>query len=292
VATGDTIVSPLQFELMGLLLGDTSPYGVNGVTGLDLPSMRTADVGRSADHGVWRGADLSDGRTITLDLTVYGATSAALEAALAALAAIMVPRPAEVPFAFMLPGEGKRFCSVRPRRKAMPLTTDLQFGAPDVALELYASDPRLYDITRQAASVQPTLAAGGFVTVWTSPLTPVGGSNPGMVQVLNAGTFGSRPVITFAGPASGTLTVPSVVNVTQGLTLSFPTLSLNPGDSLVVDLDTRSVVLNGIASRRGSVGPGSTWFELPPNISQSLQFIGTDPSGTATMTVTWRNAWL
>lgn len=292
MATGDSLVSDFQWELNGLLMGDGTAYNFKQVDGLDLPPMRTSDVPRSSDHGAWRGLNLSSERTITATVDVGPeTTNAAFEADRLTLAAIMVPTQTEVPLAFMRGGV-KYLVNVRPTRFAMSQTKEYMFRLPSAVLELVASDPRIYALAQQTASTTISVATGGLSTVFTTVLATSGSSASGSVNVTNTGTFGSRPVITLTGPSSGVLNTPQVTDITQGAYLSFPSLTLSPGDSLVIDTDARSIVLNGTASRRGSLGAGSTWFELPPGVAQTIAFTGGDSSGTSTMSIAWRNAYL
>lgn len=292
MATGDLLVSEFQIELNGLLLGDGTPYGLTQVDGLDLPPMRHSNVDRSSDHGAWEGLDLLSERTVTATIDIGPeATAAAFETDRMALAAIMVPRTSDIPLAFMRGGV-KYLVNVRPSRFAMSQTTDYMFRLAPAAIELIAADPRIYALAQQSATTTISVSTGGLSTVLTTVLLTAGTSASGTVSVTNAGSFGARPVITITGPSSGALNGFRITNTTQSAFLDFPSLVLSPGDSLVIDTDAKSVVLNGQASRRGSLGAGSTWFELTPGVVQSITLTGADSSNTSLMSVAWRNAYL
>jgi len=86
---------------------------------------------------------------------------------------------------------------------------------------------------------------------------------------------------TVTGPA----TLPSIVNSTDGLTLTF-NLTLSASDVLVIDLATRNVTVNGANARFSLIEPN--WWLFNPG-STFVIFGG--QSGSGTMVISYRNAW-
>ena len=67
--------------------------------------------------------------------------------------------------------------------------------------------------------------------------------------------------------------------------------TLQEGEFLVIDTDARSVLLQGTASRRSTMLPGSDWFALKPGATPVL-FRARDYAPAARLTAEWRDAWL
>ena len=105
------------------------------------------------------------------------------------------------------------------------------------------------------------------------------------MSVSNEGNFTANPTFTFAGP----VTNPRVDNLTHDQSLSFTT-TVADGDTLVVDTEQRTVLLNGTASRYSTLDFGSDWIEFQPGINEIRYQAAT--TTTTTMTTTWRSAWV
>ena len=280
------ITSDWQLEYNGLLLGSGTVYEVRQVSGIeDLPDVRTSDTPRPSDHGMFAGNDFAAGRTVEVDLEVTGTSDVSFRTSVDALAAVTAFRQTELPLTFRLPGGVDKRIYVRPRRRALPVSLDYFFRIAPTTIQFYASDPRIYADSETSLSLSLPTSTGGltFPIVW--PIS-WGTATSGTAQAVNAGTFATRPVVTFTGP----LTAPSIENVTTGQTFRMAsTFELLAGETLVVDFDSRTVLLNGTASRYSSVASNSQWWELPPGNSD-IRLGATSGSGSAT--VTFRSAWL
>ena len=68
-------------------------------------------------------------------------------------------------------------------------------------------------------------------------------------------------------------------------------LTLVGGDSLVIDTDKRSIILNGTASRRSSLLSGSQFFELAPG-SSTIRFRNNGAFDAGTLSIAFRDAYL
>lgn len=285
MAAGDLITTDYQYEYNGVLFGSGTLAEAVEVDGLDRPALRVSDVVRPRDHGEIAGVDWLGGRDVGFVLDVGDGTATNLKAMLDSLAnAGSSIGQTEVPLVFQLPGYGKRRVNARFRRRSFNVNMDYFFGlAQGVALEFHATDPRIYDNTLSTAALTLPSVSGGLGWPVSWPLG-WGSAVGGLVNVTNAGTFATRPVITFIGP----LTAPSVQNVTAGQTWAC-TFDLQSGDQLIVDFAARTVLLNGTASRYSYVTSSSVWWELAPGTSQ-LQLGATAGNGSAS--VAFRSAWL
>lgn len=283
-----------EFEFSGLLMGGDTVYGFIEVEGLaDQPEVRSSDRTRLRRHGLLPGDDYLGGRSVVLSLEVFGADDAAFQANLDALKAALVPGNAEAALSFKVPGVaggGVRIMNVRPRKMALPIETRFLYRLPKVAVEFFATDPRLYDIVQQNPSTGLNLSvigrpSGNFS--WN--LSWGGPSTSNIVQATNAGTFVTPCVIKIDGP----VTNPQVENVTAGKFIKLSAdggLVLASGEFVEIDTDARTILLGGTASRYSKLSSDSSWFDLAPGANE-LRFIGTT-AGAPLMTVTWRSAWL
>jgi hypothetical protein len=249
----------------------------------DLPSMRRGEVARGHSHGWFDGPVFLDKRTITLTFTFIGN---APEADVEVLRAATNGYPDQQHPLYL-------FCSTRMvmakvSRRKLPYDRNRYAGNPKAVVEFTAVDPRLYEAALRTASlplqVEPTTGVP-FPVVF--PADFGGGTALGSVEVVNYGDFGTPPLLRIYGPVAN----PEVVSHPSGRFLRFLT-TLASGDVLEVDTDLRSVTLNpgpGQVSRRSTLDPASTWFDLMPG-SNLLRFQA--PVATATsMSVIYRSAW-
>lgn len=290
MAVGDLVTADTMFEFDGVLFGgECTGLGVDliQVDGLDMPELRTGDLVRPRDHGMLPGDDFLSGRTITVDLAVVGSSATDLEAKLASLASMSYPLGSdevELPLVFQLPGQVKRRANARLRRRNYAYDINILAGhMQHVTLQFFATDPRIYDDVLQSLNILLPVATGGlswpvsWPVAWSS-------STSGGATFNNAGTFETRPIITFSGP----LTSPNVQNVTTGKQWS-SIFDLQSGDQLVVDFAQRTVLLNGTASRYSSVTAASDWWTLVPG--NNVITIGA-AAGSGSATIVARSAWI
>ncbi|HEV7679988.1 MAG TPA: hypothetical protein VGQ42_15605 [Candidatus Dormibacteraeota bacterium] len=281
-------LADFQYSYNGLTFGDGTSYEVVNATGLDsLPDVYSADQPRSRDHGDWRGDDFAGGRTLTFLVEVIGATDTLYRANVDALRAATVPQTSEMPLIFQLAGmSGNRRIYCRPRRRMPPTDLASRFRMAAAPLEFRATDPRIYDDTLQSFTIALAVATGGFSFPFTFPFTFGTGGTSGVQVVTNTGNFATRPVITITGPVDN----PTIESVTAGKHLTFA-ITLANTDTLTIDTDARSVLLNGTASRRNTMTSDSTWFELPPGASTLSYHANTVQVGS-TAIIAFRSAWL
>jgi|SRR5688572_23237553 len=273
-------------EYGGVLLGANTSYDIVGITGLDdLPDVRTSDIPRPSDHGLYPGPDFAAGRIIEVEVEVTGATEAAFRANVEALAAATILRSDETALVFRLPAfTGDRQIFARPRRRAIPTDMGYVLQVGRAVLQFAAADPRVYAATLATLSVTAATSGGGRTYNRTYNLTYAAGGTGGTLMATNAGNFPTRPILTVTGPSD----TPRIENVTAGKALEVG-LSLAAGEFLVIDTDERTVMLGGTSSRYSSLTAASRWWELAPG-DNSLKF--TSASNVGTLQVSYRSAWL
>jgi len=110
-----------------------------------------------------------------------------------------------------------------------------------------------------------------------------GGAVPTGGTVTNNGNRPTPAIMTIAGPIDN----PIIVNDTVGAALNF-LISIGAGETLVIDLANKTVLLNGVTNRRSAlIAPN--WFYLEPG-GNFIRFGGTT-GGAPTLTIQFRSAW-
>ncbi|GHF33722.1 hypothetical protein GCM10010218_13530 [Streptomyces mashuensis] len=187
-------------------------------------------------------------------------------------------------------GRARRFYG-RPRKWAPAASKLTRQGYTPVACTFVCQDDTAYDEVEQVAriDIQPP-PHPGLVGPLTTPLTMTGRSK-GVVQGdrIVGGTKPTWPVITIYGP----ITQPAC-EVVDWWKVNLD-LTLDVGEHVVIDPRpwARTVLRNGNASVAGLLYRGSPRLEdlrLPVG-RQDFVLRGTDATGTAYMTVAWRDAY-
>lgn len=276
------------WQYNGLTFGVGTNIAVVETDGFDdLPDVRSADQPKSGAHGAFAGLDLLDERTMTMTLALLGSDRTSYDALVQQLVAAFSVQTNELP---LLCGDsGNRLIYARPRKVAVPRTMGCHgVFQPEASVQLVATDPRIYDATETALTTGLAAVSGGVGFPVTFPVGFGSGGTGGTVTATNSGGFATDWTATISGDCVN----PVIENLTTGQLLSFA-ITLNLGDTLVVDSKSRSLVLNGTASRTFTIQPGSAWWTLPPTTPYLLRFRnGGAYSAAASLTVRYRNAWL
>lgn len=284
-----------QVSYGGLTIGAGTPYRlVPPLDGLqDYPDVRTGDQPRLRRHGLIAGADFLGGRSVTWQVRVTDRDPAAFAAAWSTLRAAWTPGASvEAPLSFQVPGVaggGTRRIVGRPRRLSMSVDQYHRLGTAAAVIQFECSDPRIYDDAEQALSTGLAASVPGLSWPLSWDLSWGGLSTSNTVTVTNAGTFDTP----WSARIDGPVTNPSIENVDTGQILAFAAdggLTLGDGEFLIVDADTRTALLNGTASRYNTLASPVSWWDLPPG-DTALRF-GGSTTGSPTLTVTWRSAWI
>lgn len=252
----------------------------------DRPGMRVSSTARQADHGSFDAPSYLDSRVITVEGTAIATSEANGYLSADIVASICSDFTLLYPLVVTAPG--------RPDRRAYVRVNDATkvseaYGAGNVAfdwsLQLRAPDPRRYaDAETDIVLTLPTGGGTGLTPPLTPPITLPSGVATNAATAVNDGTIATRPTVTFIGP----VTNPAIANITQGRTLSF-LLDIAAGDSLTVDFDQKSVLLNGSVSRAWAIEPGSAWFDLGPG-NNDIQYQA--DAGTGQATIVYRSSWI
>lgn len=270
----------------GLAFGPGSNYPVASLDGfLDLPPVRVLDVAKAQDQGSFLGPIFAAERTILLQLWLQGSNAVGgFDALVSALQAAISLGQAELPL--YLDGS-TRLVNCRVTRRKIPLDPKYLAMAAVATIEFQATDPRIYDANPSITAIGPGTAGTGFTFPFTFPFTFGAGATGNTFNAQNSGGYPTLPVATISG---GAITNPAIQNLTAGLTM-LVNISLGTTDTLVIDFNARTIVLNGSASRRSLMDPSSRWWALAPG-PNTIKFTGTPGAGTPLMTLSWRNAWI
>lgn len=268
--------------------GAGTSIGINSATGLDdLPDLRTTDDTRGYADGEFYGRDFMAGRSLTFQLEFYSDNTPGLAYTnLDAFKTATAPQQSGAGvLQLQLPGQPYKRINCRPRKRNVPLVEDYEAQLITAAVEFWAADPRVYADAASSVIVTLPSTTSGFTFPLTLPLTFGAASGGNTAAVTNAGSTTTYPTFTITGP----VTNPSIALQETGQTLSF-NITLNTGDTLTVDTDLKTVVLNGTASRRSTLNAGSAWFGLPPGTSH-VQF-NASAFTASQLTAAYRSAWV
>lgn len=289
MAIGDLVTADWMLEFNGLQFGGTSPYNLLSITGLaSQPGLTTSDRERLGRHGTLPGDDYLVGRSVIVELEAHATASVTFQTAMQNLLTALAPGGVEVPMVFQVPGLAnglKARIDVRPRKRDVGVTRGYYSQMAKVIVEFYATDPRIYANDAQTSYTNLPIAGGGWTFNSTFNLSFGALSSGGQITAVNSGSFSTPLAFRIDGPCVN----PRVENSTTGQSWGAD-ITLASGEYLIVDTDTRSVLLNGTASRYSTLASTSTWWDLPVGTSFINFRAGTSTS--ATISLTWRSAWV
>jgi hypothetical protein len=257
------------------------------------PPVRATLEDREADDGAWSGPGYYGPRVINLSGKAHAPSRAGMLAAQERLKAAINPRTLVQ----------LRVDEAHLSRVAMVRLSD-QIDIKDVSAHIFswsltvvAPDPRKYAAESVTATTTlPTGLTAGRTYSRTYPVV-YGGVVPGeggSVFVTQEGSYDLTPaVIVFTGPVIS----PRVEHVNSGRNLTFD-LTVAYGETLTLDLLTKSALLNGSVNQAAAISPGSAWFMLSQGANE-LAFRGqagtpppdVTPAPVPLMTVTAASAW-
>lgn len=252
-----------QFEETGVLLnGDsTLPFvDIESIEGLDNAPYRVQTHDMEGQDGGYVDSEFESMRTVGLEGTIY-ASPTALETYLDSLKANFAPHTTAKPLFFMTDA-GQRVVFGKSQGLRYRKDSDRRLGKASFQVQIMCEDPRIY--TDTLISQTATRATGSVVV------------SPG-------GNRTTPATITLTGSITG----PTVTHVESGNVFAFTGYVLGAGQSIVIDLNNRTVVQAG-ASKRNLMTITGTWYKLSPG-TNTFNFGGTGSS--ATIKVETRSAW-
>lgn len=253
------------------------------VTGLDTPELRTTERDHEGNDGGFLDAEFEKMRTLTLEgqIITNGINTWPF---IDQLKREWAAGQGELPFAFQHPGLEERVIFVKPLGVRFNVNTLIRVGSCDVQFMCQAENPAIYsnNLITLALPQGVSLVGGigfnlGFNLDFGAPVSPA------YANAYNGGNRPATAIITIPGPVDA----PRIFNDTTGNVLEFG-LSLSASDYLTIDLYSRTVYLNGTASRRNTL-KNPDWFFLQPG--DNIIRYRADSSGNPNASISYRYAW-
>lgn len=273
---------------MAVTLGSLSLDGVDahGVrwstqgpssTWWDGPASTAAAVQRPRGNGAWSGDAFNQAGHITVNVLIAGPSESAVDAALDRLKAAASLSLTTLTWADGRYARVKREDAVLVKRRSPTVAV--------ASVQLLAPDPRRFGQTRVVSTHLPS-SSGGLSVPFTVPFSIDAVSVSGQVSLTNPGNVAGPVRLRIDGPVTG----PVVTHVSSGRALVFASsLVLGAGQWVEVDMEARTVLENGQASRNGWVTQRG-WSAFEPG-SNTWAFTAVSYDAGSLLTVTAVEAW-
>lgn len=289
-----------QFELDGKVFGWGCPVdihqtgfrpGGNNVRGNDVNAPHRDGVRPGAD---WRGSEVWGFSLFTNGEDEVGGWDAYTNLKTAWDADAYRLEPGEVtPLRYRLGGATRRVYG-RPRRWTPALGEDYGEGRVDIEADFEVTYPQIYDDEIQTAGPisigDPLDIEAGFMVPFTTPFTSTPSLADRVFEVVIGGDEDTRTPVWVTFEADGAVLTNPQVNIGDWVVKVEDVVY--PNDPVTVD--GRPWQRTALRKSGGGVRltPRVTRLSrmwLPPG-RHSVLFSGEDPSSSATVTVSWRNA--
>jgi len=269
---------------LGAVDGAGVKWSLQNLEGWDSPEIRAELQDREADHGAWASPVYLGSRPITLGGTVEAPDQASLDTALDQLYTAAALTDTTLTVWESTPKQATV------RRSGKLLAQHVTDRTATWSVMVTAADPRRYGATLQSGTTALPSTTGGLTFPITFPITFSATTVSGQINAVNSGTLDTRPVLTITGPVVAPTV--SALYPDGSVRQLIYSQDLATGDVLVIDTDAHTVVLNGVTSRRRFMTVSGGWPTLPAGGSANYQFQSGTYTATATLTATWRSAWM
>lgn len=273
--------------LNNLLLGGSSPYHLQSpITGLEKAPIRMGSGEWSGRDGGYVSTQFYGSRTIVLNGFYKGNTCEEADQLRYDLIEGL-PIRQSLPL-FITTFSGKQlFTQTYLKDFKMDITSD-KFGIYQITL--VAPDPLLYDA---GDGVDPDsgwqtldvykLIGGGYITEYDMPVQWTPGTTP--TVAVNAGDVIIYPQFKIVGEVQN----PRITSLTTNKFVQVNVTTTDPADELIIDMDARTITLNGgsILSFRTL---DSTWWGLNPG-NNVIEFTSDGVGDVDHGELRWRNAY-
>lgn len=289
-------MSEPRVRVNGLQMGSGTPYEVVRFNPFVRQVRADAEQPRAWAHGALSGAEWQEPPIVPLTVSMRADDACPHEERLAQWlgfqrklsAAFAAHGDAEVEGELVYEMGGAEYAMFGRPRMQEPDTEALWWSASAlVECAFVALDPFTYSADeRQVVMGLPTFE-GGLTFPATFPLafdaTLVGGQ---ATDVVNEGTAPAGLRLLIEGPVDQPRV--AVIHDGEAVIVRFD-VTLGSGQWLEVDTDLRTVLINGVTSRRDIVV--GEFPLLPPEGTSTIRFGAAHENATAQLTATWRAVW-
>jgi hypothetical protein len=280
-----------QVQVRDLVLGAGTAYELVSFNPWNRAVRPGQGEGRPWSHGAWSGAEFLDETPVPIRVYLEAPerTAAAwlpLQQALIAAFEPVGDTAAEVELRFNT--GGTEFVMFgRPRGVQLPENELAQRRGKSVNTCLFAAlDPRIYSGAEQTVQLGLPSFTGGLTVPVTAPFTVDGVMVGGKAAIVNDGLANTSLALRIDGPV---VTPRVMLQRPDGLVQTLEVLfDLPAGQWLEIDTGSHSVLLNGVANRRGAV---TGEFPILPPGAGTIRFASAEFDMDALLTVRWRHAW-
>jgi hypothetical protein len=257
---------------------------VEKVSGLDATDLRTTSHDREGMHGGYIDALYEGMRTVTLEGTLYASTTG-FETYVDSLKANYAPSAVSQPF-YVGTDAGVRVVYGKSLGFKYDKDSLRRTGKCDYQVQIVCEDPRIYDpdfITSEIFLNTTVITGRGYNKSYDFGY---GAPSTGNNVTLQLGGNREQPgVIRIYGP----ITNPALTFYNTGAVMYF-NLTIAAGEYLEINLNNRTVKLNGTAGRRNKLTMSGNWYLLQVGVN-SFSITGSATlAGTTKLTVTANEA--
>jgi hypothetical protein len=282
----DQVYASLTSATGSIVFGAVDEFGVDwGLESLDgwAGGMgSTADtVQKPRQSGAWRGDGFALPRSVAMEGGVYAPSADLLSSAFDRLNAVL-PIGSD---AVLRVTEAGRTRWTRVRRGGSVVTDWTMPTMGRWSLRMDSTDWRKFGADVSGSTALPS-TTGGLTVPFTVPFTINAVTVTGQVSLTNPGNEPGPVVLRIDGPCQG----PVITHVSSGAQLVFSSsLVLGAGEFLLIDMERRSVLANGQASRSGYI-TSRGWSQFDPGVN-TYSFTAAVYDAASKLTVTGTPAW-
>lgn len=256
---------------------------ISRVVGFDSGPARETERDWEGNDGGFLDAEFERGRRIILEGMAYTDIDA-IEPYMDTLKENWALSRTLIPLYWKAPGTVERVFLVKPLGMMYDWETVRRTGQTRVQFKAFAEDPRIYSAEQYSVTITlNSVSTTGF----GFPLGfPFGFGTASSGLGTNLYNYGNRPtpvVFTINGPVAN----PRIVNDDTDDEMEF-SITLTASQTLVVDTQYKTVLLDGAYNRRNAlINP--SWFFLAKG-DNHIRYLA-DAATSTTITATYRSAW-
>lgn len=291
-----TDIAPRSFECDGLATGAGTPYVLTLIEPGGRPEAEVGDKPRPREDGSFFGEDRLTGRLIKFELTIDTYTYDEAQSAWRSLATVWDAESVRRSPGSVVPLRIRQFAGPtrivfgRPNQIDPANEALMEAGRLDVICDFRCVDHRYYSDTEHSNTISLVRPfTGGIKAPLEAPITTTS-STEGSGDLVVDGDVPAWVALRINGPiVNPSVVIPGVWTVTLNVQLfADEYIDIDPRP------ETRSVRKNGVANASGTFTADSPYLSemrVPPGAYEVI-LRGTDATGTSSVTVSHRDAFL